>query len=200
MALQQNVLSNKKGIFIETISSVILLKILINIGTKYPLYMYISYRYKIDQLASEKHMLHFIQIRLHLYNFVTDHSIQSPFGISLKPNMYLEYWNVFQGNFIPYESYQYWNIVNIFLTAFMFKLYIINCFHFGSMSKYIITESDFCPFVRDKCLFDTFAQHICWLSIQNRWMCTWISPPVLRNKCYMALNYEKLSIFWHIIK
>ena len=58
--------------------------------------------------------------------------------------MYLEYQNVFQGNFIPYESYQYWNIVNIFLIAFMFKLYIINCFHSGSMSKYIITESDFC--------------------------------------------------------
>ena len=36
--------------------------------------------------------------------------------------MYLEYRNVFQGNFIPYESYQYWNIVNIFLIAFMFKL------------------------------------------------------------------------------
>ena len=41
----------------------------------------------------------------------------------------------------------------------MFKLYIINCFHSGSMSKYIITESDFCLFFRDKCLFNTFAQH-----------------------------------------
>ena len=39
--------------------------------------------------------------------------------------MYLEYQNVFQGNFIPIESYQYWNIANIFLIAFMFKLYII---------------------------------------------------------------------------
>ena len=39
--------------------------------------------------------------------------------------MYLEYQNVFHGNFIPYESYQYWNIVNIFLIAFMFKLYKI---------------------------------------------------------------------------
>ena len=87
--------------------------------------MYIIYRYKIDPLASEKHTLHFIQIMLHLYNFVTDHSIQSPFGIYVKPNMYLEYQNVFRGNFIPYESYQYWNIVNIFLIAFMFKLYII---------------------------------------------------------------------------
>ena len=76
--------------------------------------------------------------------------------------MYLKYQNVFQGNFIPYESYQYWNIVNIFLIAFMFKLYIINCFHSGSMSKYIITESDFCLFFQDKYLYDTFAQHICW--------------------------------------
>ena len=42
---------------------------------------------------------------LHLYNFVTDHSIQSLFEIYVKPNMYLEYQNVFQGNFIPYESY-----------------------------------------------------------------------------------------------
>ena len=153
-------------------------------GQKYPLYK--SYRCKIDPLASEKHTLHFIQIRLHLYNFVTDHSIQSLFGISVKPNMYLENRNVSQGNFIPFESYQYWNIVNIFLIAFMFKLYIINCFHSGSMSKYIITESDFCLFFRDKCLFDTFAQHICWLSIQNRWIFTWINPTVLRNKCYMA--------------
>ena len=151
---------------------------------KYPLY--ISYRYKIDPLASEKHTLHFIQIMLHLYNFVTDHSNQSPFGIYVKPNMYIEYQNVFQGNFIPYESYQYWNIVNIFLIAFMFKLFIINCFHSGSMSKYIIKESDFCLFFQDKYLYDTFAQHICWLSIQNRWIFTWISPPVLRNKCYMA--------------
>ena len=71
--------------------------------------------------------------------------------------MYLEYWNVFQGNFIPYKSYQYWNIANIFLIAFMLKLYIINCFHSGSMSKYIITESDFCVIFRDKCLFDTFC-------------------------------------------
>ena len=53
------------------------------------------------------------------------------------------------------------NIVNIFLIAFMFKLYIINCFHSGSMSKYIITESDFCLFFQDKYLYDTFAQHIC---------------------------------------
>ena len=77
--------------------------------------------------------------------------------------MYLEYRNVFQGNLIPYESYQNWNIVDIFLIAFMFKLYIINGFHSGSMSKYIITESDFCLFFRDKSLFDAFAQHICWL-------------------------------------
>ena len=117
--------------------------------------------------------------------FVTDHSIQSPFGIYVKPNMYLEYQNVFQCNFISYESYQYWNIVNIFLIAFMFKVYIINCFHSGSMSKYIITESDFCLLFQEKYLYDTFAQHIGWLSIQNSWMFTWISPPVLRNKCYM---------------
>ena len=49
--------------------------------------------------------------------------------------MYLENRNVFLGKFIPFESYQYWNIVNIFLIAFMFKLYIINCFQFGSMSQ-----------------------------------------------------------------
>ena len=36
-----------------------------------------------DPLASEKHTLHFIQIMLHTYNFVTDHSIQPPFGISV---------------------------------------------------------------------------------------------------------------------
>ena len=106
MALQQNGLSNKKGIVIGTILSVILLKIIINIGAKISI-IYISYRYKIDPLASEKHTLHFIQIMLHLYNFVTDHSIKSPFGIYVKSNMYLEYQNVFQGNFIPYESYQY---------------------------------------------------------------------------------------------
>ena len=184
MALQLNVLSNKKGIFIETILSVILLKILINIGAK----ISIIYKLQIQNKSnnSEKHTLHFIQIRLHLYNFVTDHSIQSPFGKSVKPNMYLENRNVFQGNFISYERYQYWNIVNIFLIAFMFELYIINCFHSGSMSKYIITESYYWLFFQGKCLFDTFAQHICWLSIQNRWMFTWIGPPVLRNKCYVA--------------
>ena len=163
-----------------------LLKILINIGANIIYPLYISWRYNIDPLASKKHTLHFIQIMLHLYNFVTDHSIQSPFGISVKPNMYLEYRNVFQGNFIPNESYQYWNIAHIFLIAFIFKLYIINCFHSGSVSKYIITESDFCLLFRDKCLFETFALHICWLNIQNRWMFTWISSPVLRNKCYMA--------------
>ena len=105
MALQQNVLSNKKGIVIGTILSVILLKILINIGAKISIIC--KLQKQIDPLASEKHTLHFIQIMLHLYNFVTDHSIQSPFGIYVKPNMYLEYQNVFQGNFIPYESHQY---------------------------------------------------------------------------------------------
>ena len=105
MALQQNILSNKKGIFIETIVSVMLLKYQSILGQKYQLY--ISERYKIDPLASEKHTLHFIQIMLHLYNFVMDHSIQSLFGISVKTNMYLEYRNVFHGNFMPNESYQY---------------------------------------------------------------------------------------------
>ena len=49
-----------------------LLEISIDIGAKIYI-LYLSLRYQMDQLASEKHTLHFIQIMLHLYNFVTDH-------------------------------------------------------------------------------------------------------------------------------